>query len=321
MKRQIVLCVICVFTLLVGCPRNLTPEEQAKIQALKTDLEAIKKEVSAAEEQNAQYSGGIVNALLTLRLEILKTNEALIQQRIHAIESGAKVTIETVATKPDTQRAKQLEAELTEQEIKVSEADVKANLYSGGLVGVMAVMGAATERNTLAMLRQQYLIAKHGLASPQQNPSTYIASAQGAEATLTDAVPGPGPADEDADEVLREQILEATLLRKQFAEQGYQDYIFFDIAFNANGLDKPARAIKGVLKLTDLFGELKFAIKWTIEKPIAPSTTYTEKGSGFEYNQFIDSHHWVRSTEKENMKVKFRVDSILYEDGTTLNFD
>ncbi len=319
MKRQIVLCVICVFTLLVGCSRNLTPEEQAKIQALKTDLEAIKKEVSAAEEQNAQYSGGIVNVLLTLRLEILKTNEALIQQRIHAIESGAKVTIETIATKPDPQRAKQLEAELTEQEIKVSEADAKANLYSGGLIGVMAVMGAATESNTLAMLRQQYLIAKHGLASPLQNPSTYIASAQRAEATPTDAVPG--PADEDADEVLREQILEATLLRKQFAEQDYQDYIFFDIAFNANGLDKPARAIKGVLKLTDLFGELQFAIKWTIEKPIVPGTTYTEKGSGFEYNQFTDSHHWVRNTEKENMKVKFRVDSILYEDGTTLNFD
>lgn len=112
-----------------------------------------------------------------------------------------------------------------------------------------------------------------------------------------------------------------TLLRKQYATQDYQDYVFFDIVFNAKGLDKPARAIKGVLRFTDLFGEQKFAVKWTIEKPIAPGTTHTEKGSGFKYNRFIDSHQWVRSTERENMKVKFRVDNILYQDGTTRAFD
>src|SRR5215475_2602579 len=126
-----------------GSPRSLqpdlTPEEQAQIQALRTELEATKKEVLAAEVQNAQYAGGLVKVLIALRLEILKTNEALIQQRIHAIESGAKVTIETIVTKADPERAKQLEAELTKQELKVAEAEAKANLYSGGLVGAMAV--------------------------------------------------------------------------------------------------------------------------------------------------------------------------------------
>lgn len=319
MIRQVLLCALCVCCFLSGCSRSLTPEEQAQIQALRTELDATKKEVAAAEVQNAQYSGGLVKALITLRLEILKTNEALIQQRIHAIESGSKVTIETVATKADPERAKMLEEGLIKQELKVSEADAKASLYSGGLVGAMAVMGAATERNSLAMLRQQYLIAKHGLAPAQQGTSAPNALSQSSE---------PGPKAEASETVtgsagkdLREQVLEVTLLQKQYAEQDYQDFVFFDVAFNPKGLDKPARAIKGALVFTDLFGEQKFALKWTIETSITPGVVYTEKGSGFKYNQFIDAHQWVRSTEKDNMKVKFRVDSILYQDGSSRSFD
>jgi hypothetical protein len=152
-----------------------------------------------------------------------------------------------------------------------------------------------------------------------QVPALPVTSAQGAKTAPTKTVSAPVAG--DSREELREQILDVTLLRKHFAKQDYQDYVFFDVAFSAKGLDKPARAIKGLLRFTDLFGEQKFGLKWTIEKPIAPGAIYTEKGSGFKYNQFIDSHQWVQSTEKENMKVKFRVDSILYEDGTTRTFD
>ena len=168
MIRYAILCAICLCCFLSACTQSLTPEEQAQVQVLRAELEATKKDVSAAELENSQYSGGLVKTLIAIRLEVLKTNEALIQQRIHAIESGTKVSIETVATKIDPERAKQLEEELARQELKVSEAEAKARLYSGGLVGAMAVMGATTERNSLALLRQQYLIAKHGLASPQK---------------------------------------------------------------------------------------------------------------------------------------------------------
>ncbi len=94
-----------------------------------------------------------------------------------------------------------------------------------------------------------------------------------------------------------------------------------DVGFDAKGLDKPARAIKGVLIFTDLFGEQKFGLNWTIDKPIAPGAAYVEKGSGFKYNQFNDAHQCILNTEKDNLKVKFRVDNILYQDGTTRAFD
>ncbi len=318
MTRTMLLCTICAFAFLGACTRSLSPEEQAQVHALRVELDTSKKEISAAEALSAQYSGGLLQALISLRLEVLKTNEALVQQRIHAIESGAKVTIVTAATKTDPDRAKQLEAELAKQDLKVSEAEAKASAYSGGLIGAMAMMSAATERNSLSMLRQQFLIAKYGLAAPPQGAATLTTTPH--QTATPPAARAAQPADASRED-LRDQVLDVTLLRKQYAKQNYQDFIFLDVAFNAKGLDKPARAIKGVLKFTDLFGEQKFGLKWTIDKAIAPGSTYTENGSGFEFNQFTDSHRWVQATEKENMKLKFRIDSILYEDGTTRNFD
>lgn len=319
MRSQLSVCVLCICLALVGCKKSLSSEELAQVQALRTELDATKQEVSATELQNAKFSGGLVKALIALRLETLKTNEALIQQRIHAIESGAKVTIETVASKADPDRAKMLEEEMMKQELKVSEAEAKANLYSGGLAGTMAVMGAATERNSLAMLRQQYLVAKYGLASPQLGALSPNVSSQTSESSPKAGVPEATPTVADRD--LREQVLAVTLLKKKYAKQDYQDYVFFDISFNPIGLDKPARAIKGVLIFTDLFGEQKFALNWTIEKPVSPGVAHVEKGSGFRFNQFIESHQWVRNAEQDNMKLKFRVDSIIYQDGTSRAFN
>lgn len=304
--------------LLSACSKSLSPEEQAKVSALSTELESTKKEITAVDAQKAQYGAGLIKTLMDVRLEVLKTNEALIQQRIHAIETGAKVSTATVATDINPERAKQLEEALAQQEIKASEAEAKANLTSGGLIGVMAVMSAATERNSVAMLRQQYLISKFGLAPVQISAS---AAGSGASASANSGIAPPRLSPESTDRDVRDQVLVPTVLRKWYAKQDYEDYVFFDIAFDPSGLDKPTRAIKGALIFTDLFGEQKFAVRWTIDKPIALGSVHTEKGSGFKYNQFTDAHQWIRNTDKENMKVKFRVESIIYQDGTSREFE
>jgi hypothetical protein len=313
MLRKSILILSISYVLILGaCSGGLSPGQQAQIQALRVELDATKKEVAAAEARDAQYVGGLVKAFTTLRVEILKTNEALLQQRILAIESGAKISIQTNATSPDTERAKNLETELAKQEQKLSEALSNANA-SGGLVGAMAHVSAATEANSLALLRQQYLIAKYGLATLSLSTSNDEVSSLNTQASRNPIVQDDGSVGEQ----MKFQIISPTLLRKQYAELDYHDSIWFDIKFDAIGLDKPARAIKGSIILTDLFGEQKFAIRWTIETPMAPGDTFTEKGSGFEFNQFKDDHQWVRTTDIKNMKIKFRVDSILYEDGTT----
>lgn len=298
--------------ILSGCYGDLSPEQKAKIQELRTELDITKKEVAQAEAKYSQYTGGAIKALATVRLEILKTNEALLQQRIQAIESGAKITVQINATTPDIERANILEQELSKQEAKVSAALEKASASAGGLIGLTAKMNVTTEENTLSLLRQQYLITKYGLSAVKLNTDT-PSPATTTALNSTNELPNNEPS---AASDVKYDIILPTILRKHYAKQDYQDYIWLDVKFDAAGLDKPARAIKGALIMTDLFGEEKFAIGWTIDNQISPSGTYTEKGSGFKYNQFKSDHQWVLSTELKNMKIKFRTDHILYEDGT-----
>lgn len=311
MKIRLLALAGCI-VLLGACKQGLTPEEQAQIKVLQADLQEVRSEIANASNVEA---GGLLKAYSDLRVEILKTTEALVYQRIQAIESGAKVTVAVSGTTPDLVRAAELESEINSQEEKVAVANQKANGV-GGLVAAMARVAAITEENSLSLLRQQYLVAKYGLAMPQFGALSADTSSSSVT-TSSSSGKNASPAD---DESLQSQILEVKIVRKRYEDRDYQDVVLLDVDFDPVGLDKPARSIKGVLVLTDLFGESKFKLKWTLEEPIQPGKVVNERGSGFEYNQFQDEHQWVRTTSLDNMKAKFMVTAILYEDGSTREF-
>lgn len=148
-----------------GCSPELTPEQKQLTVDLKQDLGRIRQEIEHVTRDDAAYSGGLIKSLIGVRLEVLKTNEALVEQRIHALEAGARITLVVNATKTDPTRAAELAKEIESQKAKVAEARAKADRYSGGLVQAMAETAVATARNTLAMLDQQFLIAKYGLGT------------------------------------------------------------------------------------------------------------------------------------------------------------
>lgn len=149
-----------------GCTAELTPEQKQVVAGLKQDLGRIRQEIEHATKDDARYGEGLIKTLIEMRLEVLNTNEALVEQRIHVLESGARITLVVNATKPDPLRATELTKEIESQRAKVEEARAEADRYSGGLVQAMAETAVATNRNTLAMLEQQYFIAKYGLAIP-----------------------------------------------------------------------------------------------------------------------------------------------------------
>jgi len=167
-----VVAVTLVCAALVGCGHKLSPEEQQQLTALKQQLEIVQQEVAAAKEQRGNYTGGLIRALIDVRLEVLKVNEALLDQRVQAIESGAKITMVVQATKDDPIRAAQLTAEIEAQKAKLAQAKAEADRYSGGLLQGLSLMSVATVGNTIAMLEQQYLLAKYGLALPTPPSST-----------------------------------------------------------------------------------------------------------------------------------------------------
>jgi hypothetical protein len=144
----------------------LTPEQKQTAANLRDDLGRVNKEIEQAVQADAKYSGGLIKSLIAVRLEVLKTSAALIEQRIHALEGGARVNVVTNVSKPDQVRADELLAEIEAQQRKVAEARREADRYSGGLVKALSESTAATATNSLAMLEQQYFIAKYGLAMP-----------------------------------------------------------------------------------------------------------------------------------------------------------
>lgn len=122
-----------------------------------------------------------------------------------------------------------------------------------------------------------------------------------------------------------ERVLTVTITNKRFDPSNvraskYEDNIWWDAEYTATGLSKPARSIKGVLKFCDLFGDPRFQVRVTIDDPIKPNEKVNAQDVGIKYNQFLDTHNWLLSTELSNMAFKFEVETVLYEDGTAERF-
>lgn len=164
MKKTVV-AILVALTLLTGCgPKELTPEQKQEVTNLKNELSRTETEISAANETGKQFAGGLIKNLVTARLEVLGTNKALLEQRINAIEAGAKIEIAVSSVKPDPELASSIKAEMDTLNTRIDEAKADANQYTGGLIQALKLSTVATQEQSMAMLQQKYLIAKYGLA-------------------------------------------------------------------------------------------------------------------------------------------------------------
>jgi hypothetical protein len=193
-KRSLGACGLAALLLFApsACAQELTPEQQQTIAGVKEDLKRTNKEVDQATQDDAKYSGGLIKALIGVRIQILKTNAALLEQRIHALEGGARQKVVVNVTKTDPMRADELVREIAAQEQKVAEARREADRYRGGLVQALSESSVATARNTLAMLEQQYFIAKYGFALPAP-PAEAMRNSPGNAAATARSAPGEAP--------------------------------------------------------------------------------------------------------------------------------
>ncbi|MFW6085768.1 MAG: hypothetical protein ACODAG_01075 [Myxococcota bacterium] len=116
-------------------------------------------------------------------------------------------------------------------------------------------------------------------------------------------------------------VLEPELADKRFEEGRFQSFVSLDIDWHVAEAVKPVRAVKGRLLLQDLFDETKHAIGWTIHAPVREGERFTQKDTGFEYNQFMDAHQWARDTKPADMKLAFEPAAVVYQDGTAEGID
>ncbi|WP_323902632.1 hypothetical protein [Aeromonas caviae] len=164
-KTQIALLVCSIF-ILPACngQRTLTPQEQELVDQLKQERGQLEQEIETVSGEIAQYNSGLIKTIKQVREETLKLSRDIVNQRIQAIETGAKVTVIAPTSQPDSERAQSLQSEIEQAKQQLVEAKAKAAQYSGGLIAAISQSTVATQEQTLAMLEQQYLIAKYGLS-------------------------------------------------------------------------------------------------------------------------------------------------------------
>ncbi|EKP2618832.1 hypothetical protein P3H38_001104 [Escherichia coli] len=183
MNKTLIACIISSI-LLTGCgPRELTSEQKEQVESLKKELAQVESQISSSRTELKKYSSGIVANLIYSKTEILEANKLLIQQRINAIESGAKITESVPATQPNPELAASIKNEIDKLNGEISSAKQDASKYNGGLVLSLKLSSIAMQEQTLAMLEQKYLSAKYGL--PELNYKNSPASANDKESNGT----------------------------------------------------------------------------------------------------------------------------------------
>lgn len=138
----------------------------AQVSDLTADIANITERIEDAEKTVESFDGGVIKALAQYRLETLKMNRALLENRQLGAEAGIKPELVVPEVKPDTERATNISADIQRQLKIVETAEAEAR-DSGGLVQAMAFTRVETEKLALTQLRLAWYQAQYGIATPQ----------------------------------------------------------------------------------------------------------------------------------------------------------
>jgi len=283
--------------------------QAVNLNTLNKELNSIDRELIEAIDKSRDYNSGLIKNLIESRIEILKINSALIKQRIQAIESGAKIKVSIDAVKPNILKATEIESEILSLMSEIKKKEMELSKYDKGLLRVLILSNIASLENSISILRLELIKAKYGITwipkinipgeASQNNINKDISNIKSIlnEDTVDNSL----------------NIIKPILKRKRFESEDFQEHIWFDILWKPINLKRDTRAVKGVLIFTDIFGEERYRIGWTITDTIDDELGLYEPGVGFKYSQFNDKHNWVRNTEFKDMMFKFRVDDIIYQ--------
>ena len=115
------------------------------------------------------------------------------------------------------------------------------------------------------------------------------------------------------------KLLSVVLVTKKNSVGEYsQRWVGLELAYE-NKSDKDIQGVKGVLKLTDIFGDKILNVRWSYDGGIAAKKTTVERRSGVDINQFKDSDMKLWNTDSDKLKSTFEVSTIIFKDGTKMD--
>jgi hypothetical protein len=103
---------------------------------------------------------------------------------------------------------------------------------------------------------------------------------------------------------------------KGFTEYNYEDYITYKFVIK-NKSDKDIRAVKGGITFTNLFDEEISSLNFVYDQPIEAGTE-VKWNAQTDYNQFKDEDKNLRNKDLKDLKVVWKPEKIIFDDGTTL---
>lgn len=103
---------------------------------------------------------------------------------------------------------------------------------------------------------------------------------------------------------------------KGYTEVDYEDYITYKFVIQ-NKSEKVIRAVKGGITFTNLFDEEIKSLNFVYDQsiPIGQEVTWN---ANTDYNQFMDDDKTLKNKDLKDLKVVWKPEKVIFEDGTTL---
>jgi len=111
------------------------------------------------------------------------------------------------------------------------------------------------------------------------------------------------------------KALNVTVFQKGFSRIDFRNYITLKFVFN-NKTEKIIRAFTGVVVFTDLFDKKIKELNVTYDEKI-PANKTVNWSATTKYNQFKDEDIELRNKSLENLKIIWKPEKIIFNDGTT----
>ncbi len=191
---------------------------------------------------------------------------------------------------------------------KLSEEDRKLLIYSVGMSQMAGIFASKGEPNPLAGLTIGEVLSR----AKKKKAETDAKNKESEE--LRKKV-------EAQTKLMQEEfqkILTVALVNKRNVMQEYgRRFVNLDMAYENKG-NKDIQGVKGVLRVTDIFGDKILNVRWSYDKGIKAGKTATEKNVGIDINQFKDDDMKLWNTDFDKLKSSFDVQTIIFVGGEKL---
>lgn len=108
-----------------------------------------------------------------------------------------------------------------------------------------------------------------------------------------------------------------TVGQQSLTDTDFQDFMSLELSVK-NTTDKELTGIKGSIVYFDKFGDQIISLDISDDQIDLPAGQTFTATYDWEYNEFINEHNRFINGDLNDMTYKFRADTILFADGTTL---